>query len=68
MRDMKKNLLCKPKLFIVRKYIKALSAKEAIKKDKATPVDEVWVDDEWKKNQQYGLADAIGFVHEKEDA
>lgn len=65
---MKKQNQPKPKLFVIRKYIKAFSAKEAIKKDGVTPVDEVWVDDEWKKNQQYGLADAIGFVHEKEDA
>lgn len=35
------------KLFVVRKYIMAKSAQEAIKKDKAHPVDDVWISDEW---------------------
>jgi hypothetical protein len=47
-------------LFVVRKYIMAKSAAEAIRKDKHTAVDEVWVDDDWKKNGN--LASAIGFV------
>lgn len=37
------------KRFIVRKYIMAASAEEAIKKDKRSPVSDVWVDDEWMK-------------------
>lgn len=37
------------KLFIVRKYIYANSASQAIKRDKETPVDDVWWDDEDKK-------------------
>ena len=54
----------KQKLFIVRKYIMATSAKQAIIKDKLTPVDDVWIDDEWKKNnptEQNNLQSAIGF-------
>lgn len=39
------------KLFIVKKYVYATSAKDAIKKEKETQVDDVWVDEEWKKNQ-----------------
>lgn len=35
--------------FIVRKYIMAKDAKQAIKLDKTTPVQDVWIDDEWKK-------------------
>lgn len=35
--------------YIVRKYIHAKNAKEAIKKDKDCPVHDCWVDDEWKK-------------------
>lgn len=27
----------------------AKNANDAIKKDKTSPVDDVWVDDEWKK-------------------
>ena len=48
----------KPKMFIVRKYIKANDAASAIKLDKTTPVHDVWVDDNWKDKH---LADAIGF-------
>lgn len=48
----------KSKMYIVRKYIMATSATQAIKKDKITPADEVWLDDEWKNKN---LADAIGF-------
>lgn len=49
------------KLFIVRKYILAKSALDAIKKDKFTPVDDVWVDDYKKPSQG---ASAIGFIEE----
>lgn len=48
------------KLFIVRKYIVAKSALDAIKKDKVSPVADVWVDESFKESQQ-GAA-AIGFV------
>lgn len=54
----------KDKLFVVKKYIKAKSAAEAIRKDKTTPVDDVWVDEDWKKTNT-NLPDAIGFVHEE---
>jgi len=50
------------KRFIVRKYIMAKSAKEAIKKDKTTMPDDVWVDDEWKKENPNQLVSAIGFL------
>lgn len=53
------NKKSKHKMFIVRKYIKATSAADAIKKEKNTPVHDVWVDEDWKKNH---LADAIGFI------
>jgi len=48
------------KLFVVRKYIMAKSAAEAIRKDKSSKVDDVWVDDEFKKYNPG--ASAIGFV------
>jgi hypothetical protein len=48
------------KLFVVRKYIKAASAIDAIRKDKHTPVDDVWVDEDWKKGGD--MPDVIGFV------
>jgi hypothetical protein len=48
----------KPKLYVVRKYIRATSAAQAIRKDKTTPVHDAWVDTEWKTDH---LASAIGF-------
>ena len=54
------------KLFIVRKYIWATDANSAIKKDRTTPPDDVWIDDEWKKNSN-PPKDAIGFFVDKED-
>jgi hypothetical protein len=54
------------KMFILRKYVRAKSASDAIRKDKQTPVDDVWVDDDWKK-QQNALENAIGFTVTEED-
>jgi len=52
------------KLFVVRKYIYASSASEVLKKEKTVPVDEIWVDDDWKKEHATKLA-AMGFVDKK---
>lgn len=35
------------KRFIVRKYVMAKSAKEAIKREKEVAVADVWIDDAW---------------------
>ncbi len=51
----------KNKLFVVRKYIMAPDAAAAIRKDRATSVHDVWIDDEWKKGAASQLADAMGF-------
>lgn len=48
----------KPKMYVVRKYIKAVSAIEAIKKDTKTPVHDVWIDEKWQEKE---LPSAIGF-------
>lgn len=53
-------------LYIVRKYIWAKSAKEAIRKDRITGVQDVWVDDEWKKSSN-APKDAIGFYVPNEE-
>ena len=64
MRKMKKKQN-KPMLFTVRKYIKATSALQAIRKDKNTPVHDVWIENDWQNKH---LADAIGFhTSEEED-
>lgn len=47
------------KLYIVRKYIMANSVQDAIRKDKKEPVDDCWLDDDFKKQ----LASSVGFAH-----
>lgn len=57
----------KPKLYVIRKYIKANNAAAAIRKDKTTHVHDVWVEEGFKDKS---LAEAIGFsvdVPEEED-
>lgn len=49
------------KRFIVRKYIIAKSASEAIKKERKVTPDDVWVDEDWKKENPNSLVSAIGF-------
>lgn len=58
----------KEKLYVVRQYVRATSAEDAIRKSRKTPVDDVWVDDKWKEGNAKSLAEAIGFtVSERED-
>jgi len=47
------------KRFIVRKFIMATSAVEAIKKDKKHAVDDVFVDTDWMV--EYDKKDTMGF-------
>jgi hypothetical protein len=37
------------KLYVVRKYVYAKNAREAIRKERAQNVDDVWLDDDWRK-------------------
>jgi len=48
------------KMFIVKKYIMASSAHEALKKERRVRPDDVWVDEDWKRNNTE-LASCIGF-------
>jgi len=57
----------KDKMFILRKYVKAENAAQAIRREKKIPVHDVWIDDEWRKNQKDNLADAIGFGIQKRE-
>lgn len=45
------------KRYIIRKYIIANSAQDAIKKERQAPAEDVWVDDEWKAQE----GNEIGF-------
>ena len=55
---MKKPHKEKDKVYIVRKYIKATDVKQALRKESATPVHDVYVSDDWGKEH---LSYAIGF-------
>ena len=55
------NISMAEKLFVIRKYIYAESAKEAIVKDRITDVDDVFVDNEWKKENKLDKDKDIGF-------
>ncbi len=50
------------KMFVVRKYVMADSVEGALRKEKSTKPHEVFVDNEWRKNNKDSLASAIGFV------
>ena len=49
------------KRYIIRKYVMAKSAHEALKKERRIRPDDCWVDEEWKKNNDKNLISAIGF-------
>lgn len=53
------------KLFVIKKYIMASSAHDALKKERKIRPDDVWIDDDWKKRQEdpRQLESAIGFTH-----
>lgn len=48
----------KPKMYVVRKYIKATDVKQALRKEPKTPVHDLWIDNEWRDRE---LSSAIGF-------
>ena len=52
------------KQYIVRKYIMAKSAKEAIKLDSKAEVDDCWVDEDWKASL-YEKSQDMGFKNKK---
>lgn len=52
----------KLKRYIVRKYIMAKSAHEALRKERRTRPDDCWVDEDWKKENPDQLVSAIGFA------
>jgi len=56
------------KQFIVRKYIMARTAREALKIEKTVSADEVWVDEEWKKIQENSISENFGFINKNKDS
>lgn len=57
----------KKQQYIIRKYVMASSAIEAIKLEAKAPVSDVWLDDDWKKAQYEDKAPAIGFSSSADD-
>lgn len=55
----------KEKMYVIKKYIMATSAREALRKEKITPADDCWIDEKWRESERDNLANAIGFVIEK---
>lgn len=55
----------KEKRYIVRKFVMAMSAKEALEKERDLMPDEVFVDDEWQKGNKE-FSSAVGFSVENE--
>jgi hypothetical protein len=51
------------KMYIIRKYVMAKSAQDAIRKEKGHPVDDAWVDEEWKKNNPVISKPPLGFAN-----
>lgn len=49
------------KRFVVKKYIMARSAQQALKIEKKVLPDDVWVDEDWKKENPNTLTSEIGF-------
>lgn len=49
----------KEKRYIVRKFVMAHSAEEALKRERDLIPDEVFVDDEWQKGKEF--SSAVGF-------
>ncbi len=58
--------LKKDKLFVVRKYIMAKSASEALKKERKFKPDDCFVHDAWQ-NSNINQLEAIGFTTNKDD-
>jgi hypothetical protein len=56
------------KLFIVRSYIKAKNAPDALRKFRKQEPDDVYVSDDWKEGKNNTLSYAVGFeAHPPED-
>lgn len=53
-----------PKRFIIRKYVMARNIPEALRLDRKTAADEVWVDPEWLKLQDDNYK-KVGFTEKR---
>lgn len=50
------------KLFVIRKYVLAPSIAEALRREKSTPVTEIFIDADWQKEQNNRAESSLGFL------
>lgn len=48
-------------MFVIKKYVMAPNAREAIRRERKVEVDDLWIDEDWRKNNNDKLTEAIGF-------
>lgn len=55
------------KLYVIQKYVVASSISEALRIEKKSVVDEIWLDNDFKNNNKPQLLSKknIGFIHKK---
>ena len=53
------------KRYVVRKFIMANSASDALRKERKYKPDECWIDEKWVEQQTRDNAPAIGFSMER---
>lgn len=55
------------KQFIVKKYVMAKNAQDALRKERSIKPDDVWIDEEWKKiNMENVTQKDVGFTNKHE--
>lgn len=52
------------KRFVIKKYVMALSARDAIRKERTIEVDDIWIDEDWKKDNS-GFTGTVGYRTKK---
>lgn len=62
-----KKKIIKDKLFVVRKYIMAKSAQDALRKERKSLPDDCYVHDAWQNTNINQLESAIGFTANTDD-
>lgn len=55
------------KMFVLRKYVRARNALEAVKIAKTKEWDEVYISEDWKEGKNKNMATAIGFDDGRSD-
>lgn len=54
------------KMYVIKKYIMASSASDALRKERHTPADDCWVDEKYRESGKDNLTSAIGYSFQGE--